>query len=442
MERGYDMKPKKILTFKDSSVVFMEEHEIYIWGELLKHFMKDEDKKVYHPVKLSSYVPNLKELQIDEIFYDGNVLMFKNKKSEVFVTGFGQHGELGLGKKKIRTNLLEKIPLKLTKNEEILSLKNGHNFTVILTTLGNFYTFGDNKHGGLGSGNITNYYEDGEYINEIKGKDYNHYVPTKISVPKLNANEIFTRILINGSFVYAITNFNQVYCWGYQLVNARGKYIIKTFATPTLMPLVSLAKGEYVLDICSTDLSSYYIGGLMNTNLGKLYYIGDPGNTFKYLKPFLISQKDNPLFHYINLKNTTLEKETIIKITAGEHHFLCLTESGKVFLLGDLLTGSSYDNFFDRHRSSKSLKNNKTFANPFSIIVFPNLLADEKITDMSSGKYHVLVMTNKHRFFSWGINRYGVVGNGNVTQYKWGGHGMDFEGDDFNQITPVEVFLK
>jgi hypothetical protein len=48
-------------------------------------------------------------------------------------------------------------------------------------------------------------------------------------------------------------------------------------------------------------------------------------------------------------------------------------------------------------------------------------------------------MTNKNRFFSWGVNRYGVVGNGKFTNYNWGG---SLEGEDFNQPTPVEIFIK
>lgn len=433
------MKPKKILAFENSSVIFMDDHEIYGWGQLLNHFKEFEDRKILSPLKLSSFFPNLKELQIDDVFSDGIKLLLKNNKSEVFVKGYGENGQLGLGKKKFRVDSLEKIPLKFVKNEEISSIKNGDNFNVILTTLGNVYTFGDNRSCGLGNGHVTTYYEDGEYVTEIKGKDFNYYVPTKISLPKLRDNEMFNRILINGSFVYAITNLNQVYYWGSQLVIARGKYTIKPVVSPTLMPLGGLAKDEYVLEICSTIASSYYVGALMLTNLGNLYYIGDPANTFKSLRPFLITKKENPLIHQVNLKNTSLEKETITKITTGEHHFLCLTESGKVFFLGDLLTGSSYSNFYDQHLSSKVLKKNEAFTNPFSLIVFPTLLADEKITDMSSGQYHVLVMTNKNRFFSWGVNRYGVVGNGKFTNYKWGG---SIEGEDNNQPTPVEIFLK
>jgi alpha-tubulin suppressor-like RCC1 family protein len=433
------MKPIKILASEVSSAVIMDDHEVYIWGGLLAHFIEDRDKKVFAPVKLSQFLPKVKELQVDDIFFDGSKLILKNNKSEVFVKGYGGNGELGLGKKKYRVDSLEKITLKFVKNEEILSIKNGNNFTVILTTLGNLYTFGDNRSGGLGNGHVTTYYEDGEYVTEIKGKDFNHYVPTKISLPKLRDNEMFNRIFINGSFVYAITNLNQAYYWGSQLFVARGKYTIKPVVSPTLMPLGGLAKDEYVLAICSTESSYYYVGALMLTNLGKLYYIGDPANTFKSLKPFLITKKENPLIHQINLKNTSLEKETITKVITGEHHFLCLTESGKVFFLGDLLNGSTYGYFYDQNLSTKVLNKNETFVNPFSLIVFSTLLPDEKITDISSGHYHVLVMTSKHRFFSWGVNRYGVVGNGKFTNYKWGD---SIEGEDFNQPTPVEIFLK
>jgi len=162
------------------------------------------------------------------------------------------------------------------------------------------------------------------------------------------------------------------------------------------MPMIELGKGEYPLEIVSTRVYSYYIGALMLTNFGSVFYIGDPIKIFKYLRPFLIIKEEQPMIHQINFKNTSLEKEKIIKIVSGEHHFCCLTESGNVFVLGDLLNGD-YSTFFDQHLSSKVLKKNEKFANPFLIIRFPTLRKDEKIIDISSGNYHVLVMTNQDR---------------------------------------------
>jgi hypothetical protein len=124
------------------------------------------------------------------------------------------------------------------------------------------------------------------------------------------------------------------------------------------MPMIELGKGEYPLEIVSTRVYSYYIGALMLTNFGSVFYIGDPIKIFKYLRPFLIIKEDQPMNHQINFKNTSLQKEKIIKIVSGEHHFCCLTESGNVFVLGDLLNGD-YSTFLINIFPLKFLKTTK-----------------------------------------------------------------------------------
>jgi alpha-tubulin suppressor-like RCC1 family protein len=361
----------------------------------------------------------------------------KNKDFQVFVKGFGQYAELGLGKKKYEVESIESIAYKLPQKEEFISIKNGPKFTILLTNLGNIYTFGDNEYGCLGNGKITKYYEDGEYVNEIQGKDYNHHQPTKISLPKLKPNEFFNQILADYASVFAITNLKEVYYWGNQFILERGRYKSTSIATPTPMPLDELAKGEYFISINSNQGNFH----LLLTNFGNLYYFGDPNNSILSLKKLLIIKKVKALIHQINLKSTPLEKEKIIKITCGEYHFLLLTETGKVFILGASSKGGrGYSEFRNEH--IRNYFNEKSpMIEVITAISFPTLVSGETIIDIASGNYHNMVITNKNRIFTWGNNKEGQVGNGKFTDYGYG-FSDPVPGIDNNQPTPSEVFLK
>jgi alpha-tubulin suppressor-like RCC1 family protein len=431
------MNKMKILAFEESCAVLVEDYEVYAWGEILGLLNKKNDNKNFTPLKLSSLLPKFKELNVDYIYSNDIRLFMKNKDFQVFVKGFGQNAELGLGKKKYEVESIESIAYKLPQKEEFISIKNGPKFTILLTNLGNIYTFGDNEYGCLGNGKITKYYQDGEYVTEIQGKDYNHHQPTKISLPKLKPNEFFNQILVDYDSVFAITNLNEVYYWGYQVVLERGKYKLASIATPTPMPLDELAKGEYFISINSNQGNF----NLLLTNFGNLYYFGDPNNSILSLKKLLIIKKVKALIHQINLKSTPLEKEKIIKITSGEFHFLLLTETGKVFTLGASSKGGRGYSEFRIEHISNAFNKRIPMIELISAISFPTLVSGETIIDIASGNYHNMVITNKNRIFTWGNNKEGQVGNGKFTDYGYG-FSDTVPGIDNNQPTPFEVFLK
>lgn len=69
-----------------------------------------------------------------------------NSKGEVWITGCGRHGQLGLGNDRLSADRFEKVPI----FDKISHIACGHRHTVAWSTEKNaLYVWGDNKHGQL-----------------------------------------------------------------------------------------------------------------------------------------------------------------------------------------------------------------------------------------------------------------------------------------------------
>lgn len=69
-----------------------------------------------------------------------------NSKGEVWVTGYGRHGQLGLGKNRLETDRFEQVP----KVGNISHIACGQNHTIAWSSVEKvLYVWGDNKHGQL-----------------------------------------------------------------------------------------------------------------------------------------------------------------------------------------------------------------------------------------------------------------------------------------------------
>lgn len=132
-------------------------------------------------------------------------------------------------------------------------------------------------------------------------------------------------------------------------------------------------------------------GQLFTWGLNEDGQLGD-GTTTNKLKPVNITKQ-------FNLE----EGEIILQVSLGNLHSTALTSMGRIFTWGDNKYGQLGDGTIT----------NQT--NPVDITNQFELDIDETIEYISSGGYHVAILTSTGRILTWGDNAYGQLGDGTLT---------------------------
>lgn len=98
--------------------------------------------------------------------------------------------------------------------------------------------------------------------------------------------------------------------------------------------------------------------------------------------------------------------EKIKQIKSGFHHTLILTQTGKVYELGDIKScelGKYYDIQSNIHKSKPCLIDSKYFDH-------------EKIIQITTGSYHSMALSQKGNVYSWGSNDYKQLGHKHIRE--------------------------
>lgn len=99
---------------------------------------------------------------------------------------------------------------------------------------------------------------------------------------------------------------------------------------------------------------------------------------------------------YFNLE----EGETIVDLSSGDSHMIALTSNARVFTWGY----NRYGQIGNGTRLNQSI--------PLDITPFLGLTENEYATFISVSGYHTMVLTSNHRVLSWGWGVRGQIGNG------------------------------
>ena len=206
----------------------------------------------------------------------------------------------------------------------------------------------------------------------------------------------FNIIQISSSMLHSIllNSKDQVYIWGQDsfgqigLQNNEGSLFHKIKRLTTL----NLSTGEVVIDIATGTAQSFVL-----TNKNRIFSWGSNGN------------RDYGMLGNNNLENNNVPKsialngledgDFLIEISSKYNHTLVLTNQGKVF-------GWGWNEYFSLGGTEELYKPKPT------IIDFPSLEDNEKITKVYAGYENSFFITNFHNIYSLGFNNNGQLGDG------------------------------
>jgi alpha-tubulin suppressor-like RCC1 family protein len=262
----------------------------------------------------------------------------------------------------------------------VVQAAGGEAFSVALTSTGQLYGFGSDGSGELARTPPANLSEPNP-------------TPTLITVPGVT----FAHIATGGEHVLAISSTGVLYAFGENRYGQLGSSAASPDPTPEAVTLPG-ASGPV------TQVAGGIAFSLALTSTGQLYSFGENaygqlGNT-THLETF----KANPTPALVSLPGAT---GAVTQIAAGEFVSLASTATGQLYAFGINQCGQ-----LGLETDSGTEKSNPT---P-TLVTLPG--ASGGVRELSAGAFQGLVLTGAGQLFAFGCNGYGQLGstinNGNI----------------------------
>lgn len=314
--------------------------------------------------------------QLSEVFVEKMTIGLNNAfaitdMGEVYVWGYNNFGELGLGKATYSVN----FP---TLNNEISAygektIKAGHYYTLLLDVKNNeVYSFGRNYYGQLGLSNFVD-----------------QYTPHKITYFDENNIEI-DDIYVGTDYNFATTKDNKLYFWGRNSY-AIGDPDIKDDCVP-IPTLLSYSFNSPIKDIQMSKVSSG------TSLLGATFILTEDGLLYSSGYNFRgqLGLGDNVNRNVPQLIN--VDGKLIDRIIVGYATAIAIAKDGSIYGWGDNLNGQ--------------LGLGYTNSQYFPV----RLKSIEKINpiDIKIGDSHIMIKTKNGDIYGCGGNGFGQLGLGHT----------------------------
>ncbi|XP_015579305.1 PH, RCC1 and FYVE domains-containing protein 1 isoform X1 [Ricinus communis] len=295
------------------------------------------------------------------------------KRGEVFCWGDGSRGKLG---HKVNMDVGMPKVVESLDDVHIKSVVCGEYQTCALTHSGELYTWGDNKNGA----NLTD-----EMRTRSQWLPYKLFGPLDgITISKVACGEWHTAIVsLSGQlFTYGDGTFGVLGHGSLQSVSHP-----KEVASLRGLSVKSVACGSWhtaaIVDIIADRFKFNAVGGKLFT-----WGDGDKGrlghsDMEKKLVPTCVAK---------------LVDYDFIRVSCGRMLTVALTNTGKVYTMGSSVHGQ--------------LGNPQ--AKDKSITIVEGKLKEEFVKEISSGSYHVAVLTSGGNVYTWGKGGNGQLGLGNI----------------------------
>ena len=301
-------------------------------------------------------------------------------EGRIFTWGANFFGQLGNG-----TFVDELSPTNVTSNfslntgEIITKISLGLSHSSAITSEGRVFTWGRNYEGQLGDGTVM---------------DRN--TPTQINFSDLLEGETITEVALGNVHSTAITSEGRVFTWG---TNSNGQLgngtVVDELYPIEITSNFSLNTGETITEV---DLGNNY--SLAITSEGRIFAWGSNG--VGQLGDGTTTDRYTPTEITDNFSLNT--EETITEFNLGESHSSAITSEGRIFTWG----WNDYGRLGDGTTTNRYT--------PTEITGNFILNDGETITDVSLGYGHSAAITSEGRVFTWGINAYGMLGDGTITK--------------------------
>ena len=257
-------------------------------------------------------------------------------------------------------------------NEIVKEVSLGDHHTVLLTNQGRVFTWGYNYFGQLGIGNTTD---------SIEPIEITHMFD-------LNPTEKIIKIAAGTLHTGALTDQGRVFTWGY---NGNGQVgndsTVKQLKPEDITSRFTLTYNERIIDIILGDgMTGAY------TTKNRVFIWGkslDDQATEDLLVPTDISEYFEVTYG-----------QAIETMALGGNHIGLLTTDGRLYMWGK--------------NNSGQLGNGTEVSetSPIDITNQFDLVAGERLVDISLGKNHSSALTSSGRLYMWGYNYFGQLGDG------------------------------
>lgn len=418
--------------FDSATFILTESGRLFYFGDN-KEITNGFDKKVntYSPREFTSYFDMQGDEKIVKVFANASQVFFLTSMNSIFVYGNNYYCKLGISKGvNVHTPTRIDQSFDMGDGEMFESVAVGVDHTLLLTNLGNVFSFGNNDYGQLGLGDIRDYEipETIYPINDLmniegrvtriaaglkssffatdKGKIYscgnNDYfslgakkdiyilAPTDITNNFPNyRNEGIETIEVSRDSVFVLTKRSVLYAFGRNESGNLGNGKRETPKTTLeAIDVYSLLIGDEIVDL---ELGVY--SGLLLTKKGKLFSFG--GNMYGQLG---ISGDDikNGIVDITELIIGNSPSTRIVQISMRDNSAFAVTSDGRVFSWG-------FNNSGNLGNGDTSLRS------PITEVTanFLGMLPDEKIVYVETGDDLTFALSNRGRLY--GIGYY--VGN-------------------------------
>jgi uncharacterized repeat protein (TIGR02543 family) len=301
--------------------------------------------------------------------------------SRILTWGSNGSGQLGDGtttSKSSPTDITSKFVLE--SDETFIDLKFGFSHTMVLTSKGRLFTWGNNNNGQLGDGTVNNTVTPKEITSSFNLQNDERIV--KISSANLSS--------------IALSSNGRVFTWGN---NAKGQLAngsnLSSKSPVDVTASFGFSQNENVV---SVSLGSQHAG--LVTSTGRVFTWGLNGNG--QLGNGTQVDSNVPINITASFEGLA-PTDRIMIISLGAFHSSALSLNGQIFIWGN--------NGFGQLGNG----NKDQLTKPFDITSTFDLTFGEKIESLSLGLQHSSAMTKEGRVFIWGENTFGQFGDGTKT---------------------------
>ncbi|XP_044743176.1 X-linked retinitis pigmentosa GTPase regulator-like [Chrysoperla carnea] len=285
------------------------------------------------------------------------------QNGRLFSFGSNEYGQLGLGHKK---TVNRPSCIKTLKPFKVKLIACGRSHSIAVNEYNHIYTFGNNSDGQLGQSNTID-------------KD----IPTKIEDSPTKSNGKIIQVSAGSNHSAVLTEKGRLYIWGSNTEGQLGLSIdtkVEKITAPTMVAvpekIIHISCGYYHSGFVTENGNAYTFGenenGKLACGLNENGQLGIGDENIKVVSEPVIINKN------------IFENSDIMNVSCGERHTAFVTKTGKLFTCGD----SKYGKL-----CNLSETNDSEFS-PKLVSQFENV----KVCGVSCGGCHTIVSIQKNNF--------------------------------------------